>query len=315
MHQQLVSHVSGFGRIAPILGVAAILVGGAVLILSSTGLRAQRIARRVDMVRARAADAEENPEPAPERAEHQFKDGAQSLSAPEQRQIARFFAAYNVAPDPAILYFTLFRLSAVIVFAGIGYFAAFRTTWPLPLLIATCAAAVGWFLPIIVVRIAVERHRKAVALGLADAIELLAICADAGVSLESGLQRVSRELRDTQPALATELALTWAEISIFPNRDQALINLAERVNLPSLRSVVGTLSQSMRFGTPLAQSLRVAAVEMRNDRLLRLEERANRLPVMLTFPVMLLIMPTIFLIVGGPAVLKIMDTFKSGMPH
>ena len=160
-----------------------------------------------------------------------------------------------------------------------------------------------------------ERDRTAVAQGLPDAIELLAICADAGVSLESGLQRVSRELRETQPALASELALTWAEISIFPNRDQALLNLAERMELQSLRSVVGTLSQSMRFGTPLAQSLRGAAAEMRNDGLLRLEERANRLPVMLTFPVMLLIMPTIFLIVGGPAVIKILDTFKSGLPH
>ena len=163
-----------------------------------------------------------------------------------------------------------------------------------------------------VVRIALGRYRKAVALGLPDAIELLAICADAGISLESGLQRVSRELRLTQPALAGELALTWAQISIFPNRDQALFNLAERVNLPSLRSIVGTLSQSMRFGTPLAQSLRTAAIEMRNDRLLRLEERANRLPGLMTFPVMLLIMPTIFLIVGGPAVIKILDTFKSG---
>src|SRR6516164_7633058 len=90
---------------------------------------------------------------------------------------------------------------------------------------------------------------------------------------------------------------SWAQISIFPNRDQALFNLADRMDLPRLRSVVGTLSQSMRFGTPLAQSLRMAAAEMRTDRLMRVEERANRLPGMLTFPVMLLIMPTIFLIV------------------
>ena len=105
---------------------------------------------------------------------------------------------------------------------------------------------------------------------------------------------------------------SWAQISIFPNRDQALFNLADRMDLPSLRSVVGTLSQSMRFGTPLAQSLRMAAAEMRTDRLMRVEERANRLPGMLTFPVMLLIMPTIFLIVGGPAVIKVMDTLN---PH
>ncbi len=315
MHQQLVVHVSAFSRIAPFLGIGAILAGGAALTLASINLRARTIARRVDMVQLRSVEMEAGAKPPAEREEHQFTDGTQGLSAPEQRQIARFFAAYDVPPDPAILYFTLFRLSAIVTLAGIAYLASFRMTWPLPLLIATSAAAAGWFIPIIVIRIALERYRTAVAQALPDAIELLAICADAGVSLESGLQRVSREMRETQPALASELALTWAEISIFPNRDQALINLAERLDLPSLRSVVGTLSQSMRFGTPLAQSLRGAAAEMRNDRLLTLEERANRLPVMLTFPVMLLIMPTIFLIVGGPAVIKILDTFKSGVPH
>jgi len=264
------------------------------------------------MVQSRLPGGGPAPEPSAPREEHRFEEGTQGLSMPEQRQIARFFSAYNVSPDAAILCFTLFRLCVIVILGGLAYLAAAGTTWPLPLLIATVAATVGWFIPIIAVRIALGRHRKAVATGLPDAIELLAICADAGVSLESGLQRVSRELRPTQPALASELALTWAQISILPNRDQALLNLAERTNLPGLRSVVGTLSQSMRFGTPLAQSLRTAAIEMRNDRLLRLEERANRLPGLLTFPVMLLIMPTIFLIIGGPAVIKILDTFKSG---
>ena len=312
MHQSLFTPISAFGRIAPFLGVAAFLFGGVVLILASLSPRSRGLARRIEMVQSRPAAAELAAEPSTTRDEQQFEEGTQGLSVPEQRQIARFFSRYNVAPDAAILYFTLGRLTAVIVLACLAYLAGFRTTWPLPLLIATIAAAAGWFIPIIFVRVGVGRYRKEVALGLPDAIELLAICADAGISLESGLQRVSRELRLTQPALANELGLTWAQISIFPNRDQALLNLAERVNLPSLRSIVGTLSQSMRFGTPLAQSLRTAAIEMRNDRLMRLEERANRLPGLLTFPVMLLIMPTIFLIVGGPAVIKIMDTFKSG---
>ena len=280
------------------------------MIFSSMRLRTRTVARRVEMVQLRPGGAETAPEPSISENDYQFEEGTQGLSVQEQRQIARFFAKYNVEPEPAILYFTLFRLSAIAILGFLAYLAGHKTTWPLPLLIATIAAIAGWFIPIIVVRIALKNYRKAVALGLPDAIELLAICADAGVSLESGLQRVSRELRHTQPALGGELALTLAQISIFPNRDQALINLADRMDLPSLRSVVGTLSQSMRFGTPLAQSLRTAAIEMRTERLLRLEERANRLLGLLTFPVMLLIMPTIFLIVGGPAVIKIMDTFK-----
>ena len=310
MHQPFVTHLTSFGRIVPFLAMAPILLGGAFLIFSSMRVRTRTISRRVEMVQLRPAGAELASEDSVPSDDHQFEDGTQGLSVQEQRQIARFFAKYNIEPGPAILYFTLFRLSAIAVLASLAYLAGHKTTWPLPLLIATIASIAGWFIPIIFVRVALKNYRKAVALGLPDAIELLAICADAGVSLESGLQRVSRELRHTQPALGGELALTWAQISIFPNRDQALLNLADRMDLPSLRSVVSTLSQSMRFGTPLAQSLRTAAVEMRSERLLRLEERANRLPGLLTFPVMLLIMPTIFLIVGGPAVIKIMDTFK-----
>jgi tight adherence protein C len=313
MHEPLFSHVSTFGRLAPFLGVAAILIGGVALIFSSVSLGSRTLARRIEMVQSRPPAGGPVPDPTPAPGEeHRFEDGTQGLSMPEQRQIARFFSAYNVSPDAAILCFTLFRLCTIAILACLAYLAAAKTTWPLPLLVATVAATAGWFIPIIAVRIALGRHRKAVATGLPDAIELLAICADAGVSLESGLERVSRELRTTQPALAGELSLTWAQISILPNRDQALLNLAERIDLPGLRSVVGTLSQSMRFGTPLAQSLRTAAIEMRNERLLRLEERANRLPGLLTFPVMLLIMPTLFLIIGGPAVIKILDTFKYG---
>lgn len=282
------------------------------MIFSSMRLRARTMARRVEMVQFRPAGAGSAPDPSVSEDGYQFEEGTQGLSVQEQRQIARFFTKYNIQAGPAILYFTLFRLSAVAVLGFLAYLAGHKTTWQLPVLIGTIGAAAGWFIPIIFVRFSLKKYRKEVALGLPDAIELLAICADAGVSLESGLQRVAREMRHTKPALAAELALTWAQISIFPNRDQALLNLADRMDLPSLRSVVSTLSQSMRFGTPLAQSLRTAATEMRNDMLLRLEERANRLPGLLTFPVMLLIMPTIFLIVGGPAVIKIMDTFKSG---
>ncbi len=310
MHHELMTHLSVFGRYAPFLGLAAVLAGGVAMIVSSMGMRARVLERRVEMVQARPKGREADSRAFGSREDYQFVEGTQGLSVPEQRQIVRLFGAYKVSPDAAILVFTLGRLVVVLCLGCLAYIVAAKTTWPLPLLSATVGATAGWFIPIIFIRVGVGRYRKEVSSGLPDAIELLAICADAGISLESGLQRVSKELHLTQPALANELGLTWAEISIFPNRDQALFNLAERTNLPSLRSVVGTLSQSMRFGTPLAQSLRTAALEMRNDRLLRMEEKANRLPGMMTFPVMLLIMPTIFLIVGGPAVIKIMDTFK-----
>jgi tight adherence protein C len=178
---------------------------------------------------------------------------------------------------------------------------------------AVAAAIAGWILPILFIARAAKKRTKAVAAALPSALELLVVCVEAGLSLEDALQRVSRELRDSEPALSDELALTWAEVNILPNRTQALANLAERVAVPSVRSVVGMLSQSLRFGTPLAQSLRAGAIEMRNDQMMVLEEKASRLPALMTIPVMLFIMPTIFLIIGGPAALRLMDTFRGGL--
>ncbi len=308
MPQPLISNAL-LAQIASLMAFATFLIGGTLLIVAGSRGRAQAISRRVKLVRtldpgAELAETGKTPE------EHRFEEDRFGLSIPEQRQIARLFEPYNLGPDEAVATFTILRLLVIAGLGAVTYLALARASWPLPLLVPTLAALCGWFITIVPVRMGVQKHRKAVAAGLPDAIELMAICADAGISLESGLQRVSQELRPSQPALANELALTWAQISILPDRDQALMDLADRVDLPSLRWIATTLSQSMRFGTPLAKSLRVAAAEMRNDRLLQMEERANRLPALMTFPVMLLVMPTIFLIVGGPAVLRIIDTFS-----
>jgi tight adherence protein C len=148
---------------------------------------------------------------------------------------------------------------------------------------------------------------RLIARGLPDALELLVVCVEAGLSLDDGLDRVVAELWESHPALADELALLSADLRILPSRDQALTNLAERVDLPSIRSIVGTLSQTMRFGTPLAQAMKVVAGEMRNDVLLSMEERANRLPALMTVPMIIFILPTIMLILGGPAMLRVLD--------
>ena len=116
--------------------------------------------------------------------------------------------------------------------------------------------------------------------------------------------------KTSQPAVSDELALTWAEVNILPDRTQALANLAERINNASVRSVVGVLSQGLRFGTPLAQALRAGVAEMRNDQMTSMDERASRLPALMTIPVMLFMMPALFLLVGGPAVLKVMDALS-----
>ncbi len=234
---------------------------------------------------------------------------AEGLSAEERWQIVRSFSKINVPPSMALAVFTGIRFALAFGGGALAYLAGPASRPMLPIVLGAAAAIAGWLLPVMMVNFKLKQHRQSVATALPNALELLAICVNVGLSLEAAFQRVAAEIRLSSPALADELSLTWAEISISPSREQALANMAERVNLPSVKSVISTLIQSLRFGTPLAQSLRNAANEMRNHQMIEMEERANRLPAMLTVPVMLFIMPTMFLIVGGPAAIRLMDTF------
>ena len=238
-----------------------------------------------------------------------------SLSPAAQREIVRRFARLGVAPHRALTAFTRWRdLPSSWSWAwrsssGRAAFRPFRRTGLLLVVVPAMGAIVGWFVPSMLLARAVKQRTKAVKAGLPDALELLVVCVEAGLSLEDGLDRVVTELRRSQPALADELGLTLADLRILPSRDQALLNFADRIDIPNVRSVVTTLAQTLRYGTPLAQSLRVVAAEMRDDFLIELEERANRLPAYLTLPVILFLMPTIFLVVGGPAALRLIDAF------
>lgn len=234
---------------------------------------------------------------------------AKGLSHEEQWQIVRSFTKLRVPPSSAIAAFAAARLVLAVGGGAAAFWFSPASPPILPIVLAAAAAIGGWLLPLMTIDFQLKQHRASVGSGLPNALELLALCVGAGLSLESAFQRVAAEIKMSNPALSDEFSLTWAEIRISPDRDQALANLAKRVNLPAVRSVIGTLSQSLRFGTPLAQSLRSAASEMRNQQMIEMEERANRLPALLTIPVMLLIMPSMFLIVGGPAGLRLMEMF------
>lgn len=298
----------------PILAAAiALLIGGVALIATGSRERDALIARRVAMVGP--ADAPVEPAGArASRTDHLLRVRTRGMSAGNQRQIVHFFAKFGLPASHAFAYFTICRIGMAALFAvptliwteRVAYLKAHAA---LPFVVAAIPAIVGWLVPTILLSIGSKRIVAQVKIGLPDALELLVICVEAGLSLEDSLDRVVTELRRSQPALADELGLTLADLKILPSREQAFANLAERVDVPSVRSVVTTLTQTLRYGTPLAQSLRIVAAEMRNDSLIDLEERANRLPVFLTLPVILFMLPTIFLIVGGPAMLRLMDAF------
>jgi tight adherence protein C len=229
----------------------------------------------------------------------------------DELEFARRLEPLHIPPAAAPRLFSALRplvglvLGASLALLGYGYFGV--RAMPSLGVLGLLGGVLGWLTPQFVVHRLALKRRRAVASGLADAIELLVISVEAGLSLEEAINRIVGELRRSQPAMAEELAVTSADLQILPNREEALRRLAERVNLPRVHSVVVTLSQTLKYGTPLAQALRVVATELRNDDLLRLEEQANRMPVLLTIPMIVFILPSIFLVIGGPAFLKILD--------
>jgi tight adherence protein C len=183
---------------------------------------------------------------------------------------------------------------------------------PIRLALLVGAAVLGWRAPDVVVSRLAARRRSRLETGIPDALDLLVICAEAGLSLDHGIEQVSRVLRSSNPEVAEEFAATAAEMRISAVRDQAFENLAQRARIASLNGIAAAVNQSIRFGTPLAASLRAVAAEMRTERVVRFEERAARLPVFMTVPLMMFILPSLMIVIGTPLALRIIDMLTKG---
>jgi tight adherence protein C len=153
----------------------------------------------------------------------------------------------------------------------------------------------------------ISKRTQAIRKGLPDALDLLVICAEAGLTVDAAFHRVARELGKAYPELGDEFALTAIELGFLTDRRLAFENLAMRVNLDSIRGVVTTMVQTEKYGTPLASALRVLSAEFRNERMMRAEEKAARLPAIMTVPLILFILPVLFVVILGPAACSISD--------
>jgi len=151
------------------------------------------------------------------------------------------------------------------------------------------------------------KRTKEIQKGLPDALDLLVICAEAGLTVDAAFNRVAKELGRAYPELGDEFALTAIELSFLNERKMAFNNLAYRVDLEAVKGVVTTMIQTERYGTPLASALRVLSAEFRNERMMRAEEKAARLPAIMTVPLILFILPTLFVVILGPAACDISD--------
>ena len=155
----------------------------------------------------------------------------------------------------------------------------------------------------------VQKRSAAIRKGLPDALDLLVICAEAGLTVDAAFNRVARELGKAYPELGDEFQLTAIELSFLTERRMAFENLATRVKLDAVKGVVTTMIQTEKYGTPLASALRVLSAEFRHERMMRAEEKAARLPAIMTVPLILFILPTLFVVILGPAACSISAAF------
>jgi len=176
------------------------------------------------------------------------------------------------------------------------------------LLVCVGGACAGLFLPRLLLKNAITKRHLKIQKGLPDALDLFVICAEAGLSLDAALTRVAREIGASAPELADELGLTAVELGFLPDRREALLGLTRRVATPQVRGLVNTLVQTEKYGTPLAQALRVLASEFRDTRMMKAEEKAARLPATLTVPMIAFVLPPLFVVLIGPAIVQVMNT-------
>lgn len=217
--------------------------------------------------------------------------------------------------DATVVYFFL-KMILPFILGGLG--VVFLYIVPITdepgttkLMIALFLVGLGGFAPNIYIKNTISKREKLLRKGVPDALDLLVICAEAGQSLDGALKRVARELGQFSPEISDELSLTSVELGLMSERRQALDNLVIRANIPEIRNVVNALTQTEKYGTPLAHTLRVLSGEYRNDRMMKAEEKAARLPAIMTVPMIIFILPPLFVVLLGPAVTRILDLFKN----
>jgi tight adherence protein C len=171
--------------------------------------------------------------------------------------------------------------------------------------------AIGYLLPQILLSNAVTKRQKALQRGFPDALDLIVICVESGMSVEAAFNKVTDEMGETSPEMSEEMGLTSAELAFLSDRRQAFENLSERTGMPSFKSLSTTLLQSERYGTPVANGLRVLAQENRDTRMSLAEKKAAALPAQLTVPMIIFFLPVLFIVIAAPAGIQIFQILSA----
>jgi tight adherence protein C len=213
--------------------------------------------------------------------------------------------------------FYFFRFASPFLFLVVAAFYMFVikiVDWPTmqKITVSVAAAVGGFYAPNLFLQNRIAKRRTSIMQAFPDALDLLLICVEAGMSIEAAITKVSQEIGTSSIDLAEELSLLSAELSYLPDRRMAYDNLGKRTNHPGVKSVAIAMTQAETYGTPLSSALRVMAKENRDLRLSAAEKKASALPAQLTVPMILFFLPVLFIVILGPAALNIMDTVGTG---
>ena len=302
--------------------VAAIMVFATIVTLTVPMMGADKLDKRIKSVQNRREELRRKSREAIEK-------GSSKLRGQEKRtltrQIVESLNLQKLFEDPAIkdkltqagfrgngpvMTFYFFRLAApILLFIGAALYLMFVNDFGLPNITRWCAALglgmLGYYAPNLYVTNAAQKRRESIMTSFPDALDLLLICVESGMSLEAAFKKVAVEIGVASPQLAEELVLTNAELSYLQERRKAFENLASRTGLEGVKSVTMALIQAERYGTPIAHALRVLAQENRDMRMAEAEKKAAALPPKLTVPMILFFLPVLFAVIMGPAMIQI----------
>jgi len=232
----------------------------------------------------------------------------------EAKELKRRVIQAGWRKSSAPVTFIFARLAVPLVLGGIAAFYAWTIfpDWSLTkkALAIVAALLLGYMLPTLMLTNAVQKRQKILTRAFPDALDLMVICVEAGMSIEAAFNKVSEEMAESAPLMAEEIGLTAAELAFLGDRRAAYENLAERTGLSSFKSLTTTLLQSEKYGTPIAAGLRVIAQENRDARLNAAEKKAAALPAQLTVPMIIFFLPVLFIVIAGPAGIQVSELLK-----
>jgi tight adherence protein C len=232
----------------------------------------------------------------------------------EQKEMKRRLiqAGWRNSSNPVTFTFVRLALPIALGLLSFFYIVSLFPDWTTLMKVAAgfVGAAFGYLLPTIFLTNAVQKRQKTLTRAFPDALDLMVICVESGMSIEAAFNKVSEEMAESAPIMAEEIGLTAAELAFLGDRRAAYENLAERTGLATFRSLTTTLLQSEKYGTPIATGLRVIAQENRDARLNAAEKKAAALPAQLTVPMIIFFLPVLFIVIAGPAGIQVAALLK-----